>query len=133
MECEVGVYIATWRGLGKLASHVHMFTDARFVARVVSLHDIYLVLADGSRALQNVQKLPWEGMADFGGTIMRLRNMADVLEEVMLLEVRELSDMDGHWPTLSSHPLDKVMVRFTIFNFTSAYVLTFRYYCCRQY
>ena len=81
---------------------------------MAALHDIYLVVADGSRALQNVQKLPWEGMADFGRAIMRLRQMADVLEEVAVLDVRDQSDMGGDWPTLASHPLDKVMVRMTI-------------------
>ena len=79
---------------------------------MASLHDIYQVLADGSRALQDVQKLPWEGMADFGAVIKRLRQMADVLEEVAVTEVRDESDMDGHWPALSSRVRDEVMVSY---------------------
>ena len=78
---------------------------------MASLHDVYRVLADGSRELQNVQKLPWEGMANFGNILKRVRQMGDFLEEVVVTEVRDKTDLNVPWPALSSLTLDIAMVR----------------------
>ena len=50
-------------------------------------------------------------MAEFGRAIIRLREMADVLQEAAIDEVRPQADMNDTWPSLSSHEQDKAVVR----------------------
>ena len=75
-----------------------------FIGRLRGLCDLYEVLSDGSKSLQDLQSLPWERREQFRLMVLKLDMMRDALhDEEDLMEL---------WPFLSKgHELCRKQVR----------------------
>ena len=74
-----------------------------FPAKTAALRDIYNVLAEGSKALQDLKVLPWERKDRFLAMVAKLETMQDDLDA-------DIVDDCEYWPSFSKQPGYKTVV-----------------------
>ncbi|XP_043241439.1 uncharacterized protein LOC122391496 [Amphibalanus amphitrite] len=75
---------------------LRLLRDPTFVTKLAALCDIYGVLAEGSKSLQNLQVLPWERQRMFSTMLDNFTEMQDAVE------LDDEGELKKRWPVLSS-------------------------------